>query len=104
MSDKYEVNQQYGFTYTDCDGKTYKKEISTEGCTWMECLNDYVRFLESIFQYEIMEKVRIQEPVWMDSMYEHYPHYIPEWRGEYFTVEDEPEDELTDEYGWGDPK
>ena len=92
MSDKYEVNQQYSFTYTDCDGKTYKKEISTEGCTWLECLNDYVRFLESVFQYDIMEKVRIQEPVWMDAMYEHYPHYIPEWTGEYFTVEEEEED------------
>ena len=105
MSDKYEVSQQYGFTYTNCGGKTYKKEITTEGCTWMECLNDYVRFLESVFQYDIMKKVRIEEPVWMDAMYEHYPHYIPEWTGEYFTVEDEvPEDELTDEYGWGDPK
>lgn len=93
MSDKYEVSQQYSFTHTYCGGKTYKKEISTEGCTWMECLNDYVRFLESIFQYEIMPKVRIQEPVWMDAMYEHYPNYIPEWSGEYFSVEEEEKEE-----------
>jgi hypothetical protein len=82
-------------------GKTYKKEITTEGCTWMECLNDYVRFLESIFQYEIMEKVRIQEPVWMDAMYEHYPHYIPEWTGEYFSVEEDEEDTKEDtHFSW----
>jgi hypothetical protein len=49
-----------------------------------------------------MEKVRIAEPIWMDAMYEHYPHSIPEWTGEYFSVEDEIEDELTDEYGWGE--
>jgi hypothetical protein len=85
MTDKYEVNQQYGFTYVDCEGKIHKKEITTEGCTWMECVNDYVRFLESVFQYDIMSKVRIQEPVWLSSMHEHYPDYLDPWTGEYFN-------------------
>ncbi len=93
MTDKYEVMQQYGFNYTDCDGKTYKKEISTEGATWTECLNDYVRFLESVFQYEIMPNVRIKEPVWLDVMYEHYPDYVDPWKGEYFN-DDEDEKEI----------
>ena len=84
MNDEYEVNQQYGFTYTDCEGKTYKKEISTEGATWTECLNDYVRFLESVFQYEIMSKVRIKEPVWLSYMYEHQPDFLDPWTGKYF--------------------
>lgn len=94
MTDKYEVNQQYGFAYTDCEGKTYKKEITTEGCTWMECVNDYVRFLESVFQYDIMSKVRIQEPVWLSAMREHHPDYLDPWTGEYFT--DDHEDYLSE--------
>ena len=100
MSDKYEVNQQYGFTYTDCGGKTYKKEISTEGCTWMECLNDYVRFLESVFQYEIMPSVRIKEPVWLGDIYESYPFYPDPWKGEYFTDEEEEESKEDTHFSW----
>ena len=91
MSDKYKVSQTYGFTYVECDGKAHKKEISTGGFTWMECLNDYVRFLESVFQYEIMPKVRIEEPVWLSDMYEHSPFYNDPWTGEYFTDEVEKE-------------
>ena len=91
MTDKYEVDQQYSFTYTNCDGKTYKKEIATEGCTWMECLNDYVRFLESVFQYDIMSKVRIQEPVWLSAMHEHHPDYLDPWTGQYFNDDDDNE-------------
>lgn len=91
MTDKYEANQQYGFTYTDGEGKTYKKEITTEGMTWMECMNDYIRFLESVFQYEIMSKVRLKEPVWMASMREHHPDYLDPWTGQYFNDDDDNE-------------
>ncbi len=92
MSDKDEAMQQYGFVYVDCDGKTYKKEIITGGATWMECMNDYVRFLESIFQYNIMDSVRLKEPAYLASMYEHYSDYLNPWTGEYFV-----EEELNDE-------
>jgi hypothetical protein len=88
-----DIMQTYGFTYTDCNGKTYKKEITTEGCTWMECMNDYVRFLESIFQYNIMNNVRLREPVYLASLHEHYSDYLDPWTGEYF-VEDEDEKEV----------
>jgi len=84
-----EIMQTYSFTYTDCNGKTYKKEITTDGCSWMECMNDYVRFLESIFQYNIMDSVRIKEPVWMGSMLEHLSDYPDPWTGEYFKTEEE---------------
>ena len=100
MSDNYEVNQQYSFTYTDCGGKTYKKEISTEGATWHECLNDYIRFLESVFQYEIMSNVRIKEPVWLASMYEHYPGYLDPWTGEYFNDEDKEDTKESTHFSW----
>ena len=94
MTDNNEPLQTYGFTYKDCDGKTYKKEIATEGATWSEALNDYVRFLESVFQYDIMPNVRIKEPVWLDMMYEHHPDYIDPWTGEYFN--DDYEDYLSE--------
>lgn len=88
MSDKDEAMQQYGFVYVDCDGKTYKKEIITGGATWMECMNDYVRFLESIFQYNIMNNVRLREPVYLSAMKEHYSDYLDPWTGEYFVEEE----------------
>ena len=84
-----DIMQTYSFTYTDCEGKKYEKTITTPGVTWMECMNDYIRFLESIFQYDIMSKVRLREPVYLSSMYEHYSDYIDPWTGEYFTEEEE---------------
>ena len=99
MTDKNEAMQQYGFVYVDCDGKTYKKEIATEGCTWMECMNDYVRFLESIFQYNIMNNVRLREPVYLSSMYEDYSDYIDPWTGEYFVEGDDEKEAGNDDLG-----
>lgn len=75
----------YAFQYTDCDGKVYSTTINNPGPTWTEALNDYVRFLGSVFQYDIMSKVRIQEPKYLDVVYEHYPYYDDPWKGEYFT-------------------
>ena len=90
MSD--DIMQTYSFTYTDCNGKKYEKTIPTPGCTWMECMNDYVRFLESIFQYNIMDSVRLKEPPYLASMYDHYSDYIDPWTGEYFVGEEQDED------------
>ena len=103
MNDKYETMQQYGFVYVDCDGKTYKKEISTEGCTWTECLNDYVRFLESVFQYNIMDKVRIKEPVWLSHVYKSDPTYLDPWTGEYFVEQEQCTEEEEDNEDTGNP-
>lgn len=102
MSDNYgDPMQTYSFSYTDCDGKKYEKTITTPGCTWMECVNDYVRFLESIFQYSIMNNVRLREPVYLSAMKEHYSEYLDPWTGEYF-VEEEKEDEDTGNPGLTD--
>ena len=87
-ANKYDVMQTYSFTYTDCEGKVHTKTISTPGATWPECLNDYVRFLESVFQYPIMSKVRLEEPVWLAAMNEH-PEWIDPWTGEYFTKDEQ---------------
>jgi hypothetical protein len=88
-----DIMQTYGFTYTDSDGKKYEKTITTPGATWMECVNDYVRFLEATFQYNIMNNVRLREPVYLSSMYKHYSDYIDPWTGEYF-VEGDDEKEI----------
>ena len=84
----------YAFQYTDCDGKVYNTTVNNPGPTWTEALNDYVRFLESVFQYDIMSKVRIQEPVYLGLMYENYPDYVDPWKGRYFS--DAPDDEEGD--------
>ena len=90
-----EMMQTYSFTYTDCDGKKYEKTITTPGMTWTECMNDYVRFLESIFQYGIMDIVRLKDPILLKSMYNDHSVYLDPWTGEYFVVEQDETDEVT---------
>ena len=87
MSDN--IAQRYGFSYTNDDGKVIKTTVETPGVTWMECLNDYVRFLEQIYHYPIMHKVLIEEPKYNSFMLEEYPDYSDPWTGEYFTKEED---------------
>ena len=99
MSD--EIEQIYGFTYTDCEGKEYSTEIKTPGATWKECLNDYIRFLESIYQYDIMSKVRLKDDVFRRNLLERYPYdFVDPWQGEYFVDEEESEDDLPTSKFW----
>jgi hypothetical protein len=89
MIDKDDIGQAYSFTYTDCDGKEHTKTIKTPGASWHECLDDYVKFLESVFGYAIKSQVRLEEPTWLGVMYAHYPDYLDPWTGEYFTKDEE---------------
>ena len=98
MNDHEEIMQAYSFGYIDCNGKTYEKVIKTPGATWSECLNDYIRFLESIYQYEIMPKVRLQEPCWLSSMHEHHHDYLDPWTGGYFNDDEEAGDDKLGEW------
>jgi hypothetical protein len=101
MNDHEEITQTYSFSYTDGNGKVYTKTIDTPGATWHECMDDYVKFLESVFGYDIKSQVRLEEPKWLDTMYEHHPEWLNPWTGEYFTKDVEVvEDELTSKYGW----
>ena len=95
VNNQTDLIQTYTFGYTDIEGKTYEKKITTSGMTWMECLNDYVRFLESVFQYDIMSKVQIEEPDYLGDMYVEYPDYNNPWSGEYFV--NKPQEEENDE-------
>ena len=83
----------YAFQYTDCDGKVYSTTVNNPGPTWMEALDDYVSFLESVYKYDIRSKVRVKEPAYQ-RMRENEQGYIDPWNGEYFT---DDEDEVG---GW----
>ena len=84
-----EIEQEYSFTYTDCDGKVTETKIQTPGITWMDCLNDYVRFLEQVYGYPIMHKVRIEEPKYRQRMVENYADYNEPWKGQFFTADED---------------
>jgi len=99
MIDNDEAMQTYGFMYTDCNGKVYNKKIETPGATWMECMNDYVRFLESVFQYDIMNNVRLREPAYLSSLYEHYNYYLDPWTGAYFSDDEDGKEIGNDDLG-----
>ena len=93
MIDHEEITQTYSFSYTDCNGKVYTKTIDTPGATWHECMDDYVKFLESVFGYDIKSQVRLEEPKWLDTMYEHHPEWLDPWTGEYFVKDKENEED-----------
>ena len=89
--------EYYGFEYKDCDGKVYKTRIETTDHTWDEILNDFVKFLENVYGYEIMHKIKVQEPMWLsldnaDDLWR--------WKGPRWTKDEEDAD--TDNPGLSD--
>ena len=96
-----EMNQNYSFSYTDCNGKVYTKTINTPGATWYECMDDYVKFLESVFGYDIKKQVRLEEPIWLGTMGSHHRDWSDPWTGAYFTKE-AVEDEVNHEDLWSE--
>lgn len=87
----------YAFSYTDCDGKVYNTSIQQPGPTWIECLDDFVSFLESVYKYDIRSKIRIKEPAYQ-RMVENEAGYLDPWNGAYFT-DDEDSKEST-HFSW----
>ncbi len=81
-----EDQTQYTFRYIDCNGKTYTSQFEQPGPTWMECLDDFVSFLESVYKYDIRSKIRLRD----DQQLKSAPwSYIDPWSGEYFTKDEE---------------
>lgn len=86
-----EDKTEYAFKYTDCDGKVYNTTIQQPGPTWMEALDDYVNFLESVFKYDIRSKIRLS----VDQELKNAPWgYIDPWSGEYFAKDEEEREEF----------
>ena len=92
-----EYKTEYAFRYTDCDGKAYSTTVDNPGPTWMECLDDFVSFLESVYKYDIRSNIRIKEPAYQ-RMVENEAGYLDPWHGEYFT-DDEDSKENT-HFSW----
>lgn len=84
-----EIMQTYGFSYMDCDGKVYEKVIHNPDATWHSCIDDYVKFLESVFCYDIKSQVRLEEPKYLKQVHITYHDYLDPWTGEYFVKDDE---------------
>ena len=77
---------EYAFRYTDCNGKVYNTTIENPGPSWMEALDDYVNFLESVYKYDIRSKIRLDEK---HELKDAPWSYIDPWSGEYFTKDEE---------------
>ncbi len=93
-----EDQTEYAFRYTDCEGKVYNTTIENPGPTWMEALDDYVRFLESIYKYDIRSQVRIKEPKYQHLVEDEWG-YIDPWTGEYFNDDCDDEEVGNDDLG-----
>ena len=85
-------NQQeyYAFEHRDYDGKVIYTRVSGDEC-WPSVLEDFVRFLESIYKYNIKDQIRLQKPDWLDLDTEN-DIYDP-WRDHYFEIDTEEEEE-----------
>jgi hypothetical protein len=46
-----------------------------------------------VFGYDIKSQVRLEEPKWLDTMYEHHPEWLDPWTGEYFVKDKENEED-----------
>lgn len=86
-------NEEYfAFEHRDEDGKKYYTRV-TGNDRWPDVLEDFVRFLESIYKYNIKDQIRLQQPLWFDFM-DTYDMYDP-WINHYFEIDNEEEE--TDE-------
>jgi len=81
--------EYYGFVYKDCDGKVYKSKYENNNGTWTEALEDFIRFLESVYKYDIKSQVKIKAPFWAKS--EDVDWYDP-WVDNYFYEDEEDND------------
>ncbi len=85
-------NQQeyYAFEHRDYDGKVIYTRVSGDD-RWPSVLEDFVRFLEGIYKYNIKDQIRLEKPFWVDFDTEN-EIYDP-WRDHYFEIDTEEEEQ-----------
>ena len=84
-----EQQEYYAFEHRDFDGKIiYTKVIGND--RWSDVLEDFVRFLEGIYKYNIKDQIRLQKPDWVDLDTEK-DIYDP-WSNHYFEIDIEEEE------------
>ena len=89
-------NQQeyYAFEHRDYEGKTYYTRVSGDD-RWSDVLEDFVRFLEGIYKYNIKDQIRLQKPAWVDLDPDN--EIDDPWRDHYFEIDTDEEEEQNDE-------
>lgn len=88
----------YSFSYTDSDGVKRSHIIESQDFTWTMLLNEYVRFLEGIFQYEIMDKISIEAAEWHKNCSEFELPLLSGWWGKFHPAEESEDDYVHDPY------
>lgn len=85
-------NQQeyYAFEHRTYEGKTYYTRVSGDD-RWSDVLEDFVRFLEGIYKYNIKDQIRLQQPAWV-GLNSEYDMGDP-WINHYFEIDTEEEEE-----------
>lgn len=81
MSD--DVKEYFAFEHQTYEGKIYYTKVSGDEC-WPDVLEDFVRFLESIYKYNIKDHIRLEKPAWADLDTEN-EIYDP-WQNHYFEI------------------
>lgn len=79
----------YSFSYTDSDGVKRSHIIESQDFTWTMLLNEYVRFLEGVFQYEIMDKISIEAAEWHKNCSEFEIPILSGWWGKFHDSDEE---------------
>lgn len=95
----------YSFSYTDSDGVKRSHIIESQEFTWTMLLNEYVRFLEGIFQYEIMDKISIEAAEWHKNCNEFEIPMLSGWWGKFHPAEyfeDDGEEYIDESFGGTD--
>ena len=84
-----EQQEYYAFEHRDSDGKiTYTRVTGND--RWPDVLEDFVRFLEGIYKYNIKDHIRLEKPCWVDLDTDN-EIYDP-WSNHYFEIDIEEEE------------
>lgn len=98
-----DMREYFAFEHRDYNGKVFYYKVSGDD-RWAYVLEDFVRFLEGIYKYNIKDKIRLKKPGWFGLDPE--VDMMDPWQYHYFEIdtEDKPdgEEELTDE-DFGNP-
>ena len=91
-------NEEYfAFEHRDYDGKKYYTRVSGDD-RWSDVLEDFVRFLEGIYKYNIKDSIRLKQPPWVG--FDSELDMTDPWINHYFEIdEDDEEEEINEDSG-----
>lgn len=93
-----EQQEYYAFEHCDSSGKIISTRV-TGNERWSDVLEDFVRFLEGIYKYNIKDHIRLEKPFWVDL--DTYNEIYDPWSNHYFEIDIEEEEEETNDQGTG---